>query len=617
VREDDSCEVRYDGVHQETPGEKKGLLVGQHEHHIDPRPDTMVRTFSPAYKAGQVLMLIHEKRLVDAIVDHWYGPHSGSKHRVRLGPKGAAADRRAKKKDAANLIVLDLNEENHAKLLLSSVAKYESARFQLLDATASEYTRVHDAVVKQSVRAADQRLYLRTRKAASQADEPSKEGGADGEKEEAGEAAEPAAALETPPPEEEMEESINALTLVENMIAPTAEGGAFPDPLFIQTRNPAEHELLFAQALVYIASALVSEGPKGERRQVPVVLSISQLSAMMQDENKRTNARDMILKSFEGSYPKKVTNVTEAGDILRQAFELRCLVVVADVRNEQDLVALKSEAIIEELLINRLIIVAAEEVIDRAAGELPTALLERCKMLEINTWGCFMNDARLANHEVKQLLMQMKPAQGGLASHHQRVSALHLSTAQIGKDTMQELVTLLKGKECPLRMLDVSSTHIDGAALVQALSSNSSLRSLDVRMVPKMADSYEAIGNMLLQADSKSNLAYLSCDAFEVLESETQLSLREQPLDRGTMRLLTGLLKNNRDLQDLDLSATCMQREWAVSLIDTLASNPMFQSESKGDPRVHLPFNPAIDESGQEALASIVKEKNMKITLMF
>ena len=37
---------------------------------------------------------------------------------------------------------------------------------------------------------------------------------------------------------------------------------------------------------------------------------------------------------------------------------------------------------------------------------------------------------------------------------------------------------------CPLRFLDISNTAVDGNALAQALSVNSSLRSLDVRMVP-------------------------------------------------------------------------------------------------------------------------------------
>ena len=45
------------------------------------------------------------------------------------------------------------------------------------------------------------------------------------------------------------------------------------------------------------------------------------------------------------------------------------LVFVVDIRNEQDVVALKSEAILEELLVNRLLFVASQEIIDKV--ELP------------------------------------------------------------------------------------------------------------------------------------------------------------------------------------------------------------------------------------------------------
>jgi hypothetical protein len=131
VREDDSCELAYDGVHDKN-SKKPEIVVARpgQELHVDPRPDTVARTSSPSYKAGQVLMLVHEKRLVDATVEHWFGLTHGSRHRVKIGPKGGAAAQRSKKDAAKNVMELDLNEENHAKLLMSSVAKYENSRTQ-------------------------------------------------------------------------------------------------------------------------------------------------------------------------------------------------------------------------------------------------------------------------------------------------------------------------------------------------------------------------------------------------------------------------------------------------------------------------------------------------------
>jgi len=281
------------------------------------------------------------------------------------------------------------------------------------------------------------------------------------------------------------------------------------------------------------------------------------------------------------------------------------------VRNEQDLVVLKSEARLEELLMHRLLVVAAEEVIQKAGTELLATLGERSRMLEVHTWGCFMNDARLTNRAAKQMLLQMRPSADGVRTHYARVSALHLgSCPHFGKDAQEELMQLLNMESCILRLLDLSNTPIDGAKLSEALAKNSSLQSLDVRWVPKMEESYEGIGDILLQPDSMSSLGYMRCDAFEVLEGETNLSVRERPLARGAMRLMTGLLKNNRDVQELDLSATCQRKEWALALMKTFAANPTVVS-------MHLPYNPLIDESAQAALVGDVEERGLKISLHF
>jgi len=152
-------------------------------------------------------------------------------------------------------------------------------------------------------------------------------------------------------------------------------------------------------------------------------------------------------------------------------------------------------------------------------------------------------------------------------------SSLHLSSATLGKDVQNELVDILKSDTCPLRLLDVSNTAFDGAALARALEVNSSLRSLDVRHVTGMADSLENIGSILLKPESKSNLAYFRSDAFQVLEGETVISLRERPMVKGAMLVLSGLLRRNRDVQELDLAATGLRLDWVVALIEVLANN--------------------------------------------
>ena len=123
-----------------------------------------------------------------------------------------------------------------------------------------------------------------------------------------------------------------------------------------------------------------------------------------------------------------------------------------------------------------------------------------------------------------------------------------------------------------------------------------------------MADSFEAIGTMLLQPATKSPLAYMRCDAFDVLEGEAHLSLRERVLLPGAIRLLTGLLKNNRDLQELDFAATGLRKEWALGVIETLAPSVT---------ALHFPYNPVMDEGAQAALLAAVEKRFLKTVLHF
>jgi len=157
----------------------------------------------------------------------------------------------------------------------------------------------------------------------------------------------------------------------------------------------------------------------------------------------------------------------------------------------------------------------------------------------------------------------------------------------------------------------VSNTAFDGAALARALEVNSSLRSLDVRHVTGMADSLENIGSILLKPESKSNLAYFRSDAFQVLEGETVISLRERPMVKGAMLVLSGLLRRNRDVQELDLAATGLRLDWVVALIEVLANN--LQSAVT---TVYMPFNPLL-ESGQATLVSAAEKSSLKITMHF
>ena len=87
-------------------------------------------------------------------------------------------------------------------------------------------------------------------------------------------------------------------------------------------------------------------------------LLLGKLGAMMADEAKRTNPRDMILKSIEESLPKGASS--DAGEVLKQAVELHVLVIIVDIRTEADLEPLRSKPVMEELLMNQVPLSAAE-----------------------------------------------------------------------------------------------------------------------------------------------------------------------------------------------------------------------------------------------------------------
>ena len=150
VHPDDRCSVRLDNQADRIKTEV-----------IELRPDTVSRTSSPAYKSGQKLLLLHEKQLLEAVVDEWLGVRSGSAHRVRLG-KGSLLGKGKQAAAAAERVVIevDLNEENHAKLMLSSAAKYDDTCRIYLEKLSSRHATVKDEPTGKELQVCEQRLFL-------------------------------------------------------------------------------------------------------------------------------------------------------------------------------------------------------------------------------------------------------------------------------------------------------------------------------------------------------------------------------------------------------------------------------------------------------------------------
>lgn len=165
---------------------------------------------------------------------------------------------------------------------------------------------------------------------------------------------------------------------------------------------------------------------------------------------------------------------------------------------------------------------------------------------------------------------------------------------------MQELCDLLTASSCTLALLDLSYTAADGFLLSNSLKTNASLTSLDVRKVPMMRDFYKPIGETLLAAGATCRLGFIRCDAFEILEGETSLNLREQPLEPGASKLLVGVLKHNPALVDIELTATDLESEAA----NDLASILEFRKLSN----LLLQFNPALSAECKAALKAAAEK---------
>ena len=612
VHSDDRCEIVRDGVSKE---------IRKHEL-IDPRPDTIERASTPCYKVGQKLMLVHEGKLVDIQVEGWLGVRAGSRHQVKVGVKAtsllasaALVTKRAQK--AETRFEVDFNETNHARHIYPTVAKYQTARTQYLEALAATHQTVHDEVTDQDLRTRDQRLYLQMHLAEDASADTGRQGA------EAGLAQTVATTnvVSQDGSSSDHMPTTDALSLIYELVPQGSESS--PDlgaqPLLIRTHHAAEHELMRAQLLHLLATLLIEDtqlkGVNHGRRQVPLALPMARIAELQgeagRDESKRMTARDMIVKVFEAEYP-------ERGDVIRQAVEMHALVIVADIRESADLATL-TDAICEEMLSHRLIIVAMREVLEQAEATVPSNLARRCASYEVQSLGLSMNEIKLTARAANALFTQMLPSLSESdVSHYKRVSALHLSgrcgldasDPTVGAQALHALSNVLKHKACILQRLDLSYTSFDGTVLVDALKGNSSLVSLDVRCVPTIEDSFERMGDVLLQPNSQSHLAFFRCDAYEVIEGETSLSLRERTLTAGAIRLLMGLLTRNTLVQYLDLAATNLTRDWAAGLIQVLEVNTTLTT-------LHLPFNPAIDKDARLELTAAVKELAPDVTLNF
>jgi len=383
----------------------------------------------------------------------------------------------------------------------------------------------------------------------------------------------------------------NVASLFEEIVEPVPAKLTMHPPVVIRARTKLEHEMLLNQAVSLLVNRVRNpSSSQGAIHLVPVAISLAKITELLADEQlAKQGARAVVVKAFELDHAMP--------DLLRQAMDMKALIFVCEVQGEADLASLMKDAIYEELIANRLIVTISGANSLGEPLEVPPSLAERATLKQTSTLGLYMNDIRpLSNRLLANLFRRLRTA-GSEAqpSHYASVERLHIGFSEVGREGMQELQELLVSDDCKIKSMDLSFAAVEGWPLMQALKGNKSLTSLDVRSVPGLAKVYDTIATQLLDPNSVSRLACLRCDAFDLRESTKLLSVQEEPLEVSSIRLIAGLLKNNTQLLELDLTASDVEDKGATTLASVLPANTTLT-------RIMLEFNSALTAEGRKAL---------------
>lgn len=389
-------------------------------------------------------------------------------------------------------------------------------------------------------------------------------------------------------------EALSLSALMARIIMPVTGRTSKPASVLIRSKNKNEHDLVLNQSVHQLAQRLREpEAKLGPIRLIPVVVSISKLNELAADEaTAKQGARAMIVKAFEADYPGMA-------DMLRQAMDMRALILVCELRDEAEILTLK-ESFIEELKTHRLVMTVSG--VNAESGKsyaIPDPVADICDtLMQICSVGLFYNECKLSDRLLVNLFRRVRTGSED-TSYYRLTRKLHLAASEVGRGAMQELQDLLTSDDCSLQALDLSFTQVDGWALVQSLKNNSSITSLNLFSVPKIEIIYENISTMLLSGTAKTRLGYLRCEAFDLPEGQKALILRETPIQPVAMKLLAALLKHNTTLQELDLTASDIEKEGATALAGVLQFNTTLTV-------LRVTYNPALDEACKTSLREAV-----------
>uniref|UniRef100_A0A7S2HYJ0 Disease resistance R13L4/SHOC-2-like LRR domain-containing protein n=1 Tax=Haptolina brevifila TaxID=156173 RepID=A0A7S2HYJ0_9EUKA len=622
ILDDDRCVVRRDNS-----------ADGSEELILDVTPDTVVRTTMPQYEQGTRLIVLHDGRCTDAVVERCLGlntvptgPPTGPP-KLSRDTKGTKRNLIQRVEGTRHLLALDvsppagttpegmvlkpaepvdLNKYNHCQ-------QRQLSSGQWLDWTLYEstYTYYRTQLASASSTIRDLSSGKRLQTALQEADFTVNKRGARSEWSSVANLADVASVIAKSGQERSQGVHHDRRCII------SVGRGSEQEWALRQCIFHLTHEMRAVQTRSAHESRKTFNNKKMSRDPVklmPLVLSMKTLMHQLKSTPPTTTLAGLVdehglvdwyiehcpLFDYEATSAMGLLSVGNEEEeavrvMLHQALEMRALIVVLDYDEhlpEQSGVSL-SALLHGELLTsgNRLLVLCRPESMD-SEGDLEELedqfVVLKLRSLQLNLHGCNLLDFDGARF--------LSAITGG-SMFTSKVSALHMgSNLGLGYESGRVMGELLKNN-ATVQWLDIQATSIDGRSLAYSLKMNSTLTYLDVRQAPLWDDAvFHTIGNALLEKGCKSPLCYLRCDAFDLLPGVTMLSLKEVALGIGTLVLLAALLRRNTELRELDLSATDTDGRGAEALRLALESNSSLT-------RMTLRYN-HLDDEAQRAVRS-------------
>ena len=212
-----------------------------------------------------------------------------------------------------------------------------------------------------------------------------------------------------------------------------------------------------------------------------------------------------------------------------------------------------------------------------------------------------LNNIQLNDKAGAKLFSALAVGLGKADAGYDKITSLSVANNDLGKQLAAALKQLLWGERaaCPLRSLDLSgNVGLDGYDTALAIKRNESLTSVDFRNIPSAntEDIYSFLGTFLLQEECMCRLGLLSCDAFEVVAGQEELTLllkepEELPEGEeegaspapgkgsklGVMSMLAGVLKFNQSLQRVCVADTGLDDAAGAFFATALLENKTLQ----------------------------------------